>query len=266
MNILDLFSGIGGFSLGFLSANFKDYDFSKLPNEQQSKSDEFFKTIAFCEIESVCHKILNRHYPGIKIYDDVTKITKQDLENQKIDIITGGFPCQDLSIAGKMAGLNGKRSGLFYEMLRITEFTKPKYILFENTPELIRNKNYFGIFTQELRLRGYEYRAFLLRADFKGHKRQRAYILANAAEVRPVCVERIFTLTADVTQQNAPAEIIPIYHRYLWRKKNGYENDLPDIRKDDGVSSGLHRVGMLGNSVVPELVSIFAKAIKENEC
>lgn len=170
MNILDLFSGIGGFSLGFLSANFKDYDFSKLPNEQKSKSDEFFKTIAFCEIESLCHKILNRHYPGIKIYDDVTKITKQDLENQKIDIITGGFPCQDLSIAGKMAGLNGKRSGLFYEMLRIAEFTRAKYILFENTPELIRNKNYFGIFTQELRLRGYEYRAFYYELTSKGIK------------------------------------------------------------------------------------------------
>ncbi|HEG3970485.1 TPA: DNA cytosine methyltransferase [Campylobacter fetus] len=102
MQILDLFSGIGGFSLGFESANFKDYDFLRLPTKQESVNDGFFKTTAFCEIDINCHKVLKKHWADAPIFNDVTKITKDDLAPLgKIDIITGGFPCQDLSRAGK---------------------------------------------------------------------------------------------------------------------------------------------------------------------
>ncbi|QCD44090.1 DNA cytosine methyltransferase [Campylobacter mucosalis] len=178
MQILDLFSGIGGFSLGFESANFKDYDFLKLPTEQESINDGFFKTVAFCEIDTNCHKVLKKHWADVPIFHDVTKITKDDLAQLgKIDIITGGFPCQDLSCAGKRVGLSGSRSGLFSEILRLAKDSNARFILFENSGELITNKAYFKVFTQELRECGYEYRAFLLRASAYGymHERKNAF-------------------------------------------------------------------------------------------
>lgn len=79
MRILDLFSGIGGISLGFASANFSEYDFSLKPNEQKAKNDGFFKTLAFCEIEPFCKKILAKNYPNTKIYDDVKTLPLDEL-------------------------------------------------------------------------------------------------------------------------------------------------------------------------------------------
>lgn len=266
MKILDLFSGIGGFSLGFESANYENYDFTKFPHDQDNKSDQFFKTIAFCEIDTNCHKVLNRHYSNVPIYEDITKLSKI----KEVDIITGGFPCQDLSLAGKQDGLKGKRSGLFYEMCRVIKESKPKYVLFENTPELIRNKTYYKLFSQELRLLGYKYRAFLLRADAYGykHKRQRAYIIAHTNEIRQPNFEKIFDFLSDESSQpkTTPSkEIISIHNRCLWRRKIGYENNIRDIRRDDGFSENVERVGMLGNAVIPQIVSGFARFIKHIE-
>lgn len=266
MTILDLFSGIGGFSLGFESANFKNYDFKKLPEEQTDKNDNFFKTVAFCEIDENCRKVLKKHYPNTPIFKDV-----KDLNGLSgVDIITGGFPCQDLSVAGKHKGLEGSRSGLFYEMCRIIKECKPKYVLFENTPKLIRNKTYHKLFAKELGICGYEYRAFLLRADAFGyaHKRQRAYIIAYPAKKRFADIENLFDFLPDEKQRaeiKTPKEIISVYRRYIWRNKNGYENDLRDIRNDDGFSENVERIGMLGNAVIPKIVSCFAKYIKETK-
>ncbi|CUU77313.1 DNA (cytosine-5-)-methyltransferase [Campylobacter hyointestinalis] len=268
MQILDLFSGIGGFSLGFESANFKDYDFLKLPTEQESVSDGFFKTTAFCEIDINCHKVLKKHWANVPIFNDVTKITKDDLAPLgKIDIITGGFPCQDLSIAGKRAGLSGSRSGLFSEILRLARITDARFILFENSSELITNKAYFKVFTQELRECGYEYRAFLLRASAYGymHERKRAYVIAYTDKVRRFCDETLFNEVSNANIQEPSREIISIHNRRIWRKANGYENDLRDIRKDDGFCENVERIGMLGNSVVPEIVARFARFIKRIE-
>ena len=81
MNLLDLFSGIGGFSL---AANWTGK----------------INTIAFCEIDKYCQKILNKHWPSVKVFDDINKL-KKDMIDESIDIISGGFPCQPFSIAGK---------------------------------------------------------------------------------------------------------------------------------------------------------------------
>lgn len=267
MNILDLFSGIGGFSLGFESANFKDYDFTKLPNEQKSKNDGFFKTLAFCEIDRACHAVLKKHFGDVPIFDDVTKITAKELkELGRIDIITGGFPCQDLSLAGKKAGLNAERSGLFSEILRIANETKPKYIIFENTPELIRNKRYFSIFAKELRQCGYEYRAFLLRASAYGymHERKRAYVIAYATKKRRLNDDEIFGCLSDENTRKPSKEELGLYREYAKWQRRGYDNTehLPDIRNANGISEAIQRIGMLGNSVVPEIVARFARYIK----
>lgn len=269
MNILDLFSGIGGFSLGFESANFKDYDFTKLPKEQSGKNDGFFKTLAFCEMDQHCQKVLKNRFGNIPIFDDVTKITLEQLKNLgRIDIITGGFPCQDLSLAGKRLGINGSRSGLFSEILRIAEYAKPKYIIFENTPELIRNKLYHGIFSQELRAIGYGYRAFLLRASDYGylHERARAYIIAYSIKVRRLDDETLFNCLTDENLHKSSKEMLGLCREYAKWQRQGYYNTghLQDLRRADGLSQAVERVGMLGNSIIPEIAARFARYIKKS--
>ena len=92
-----LFSGIGGIDLGFEMAG--------------------IKTAWTCEIDDWCNKLLQKRFPNAIHHRDVQKIGKNNLES--VDIISGGFPCQDISVAGKGAGLDGKRSGLWFEMWRI---------------------------------------------------------------------------------------------------------------------------------------------------
>ena len=99
--VFDIFSGIGGFSLGLEKAG--------------------MQTVAFCEKDSFCQKILKTHWRDIPIFSDISKLTKDDFKTLKqIDIIAGGFPCQDISCAGKQLGINGSRSGLWKEFKRFT--------------------------------------------------------------------------------------------------------------------------------------------------
>ena len=109
-----LFSGIGGIDLGFEMAG--------------------IKTSWTCEIDDWCHTLLKERFPDAKHYRDIMEINKKSL--QRVDIISGGFPCQDISTAGKGAGLDGKRSGLWFEMYRIIRELRPKWILIENVANL----------------------------------------------------------------------------------------------------------------------------------
>src|SRR4051812_11985953 len=113
MNVLDLFSGIGGFSLGLERAG--------------------FKTVAFCEIDPFCRRILEKHWPHVPCYDDVKTLTADRLAADGIapDVICGGFPCQDLSLAqgASRAGLDGERSGLWSEYARIIREVRPRYVI-----------------------------------------------------------------------------------------------------------------------------------------
>ena len=102
LKVLDLFSGFGMFSLGLHRAG-------------------GFETVAFCEISKYPREVLSVRYPGVKIYEDVCTLTAERLAADGIapNVICGGFPCQDLSVAGKGAGLEGKRSGLYREVIRL---------------------------------------------------------------------------------------------------------------------------------------------------
>src|SRR5437879_1345092 len=92
--LLDLFSGIGGFSLGL-------------------ERSGGFKTVAFCELNSFCQMILAKHWPEVPIYDDVRSLSADRLaaDGIAVDAVCGGFPCQDVSLAGSGDGLDGERSG-----------------------------------------------------------------------------------------------------------------------------------------------------------
>ena len=110
-----LFAGIGGFDLGFERSGFD---------------------VRWCvEKDKNCQKVLKRRFPNAKIYGDITQIKDEELE--KVDVVCGGFPCQDLSVAGKRKGLAGERSGLFYEAVRLVRAIKPEFLILENVPGLL---------------------------------------------------------------------------------------------------------------------------------
>lgn len=117
INYLDLFSGIGGFALGFKQAGWE------------------FDKHYFSEIDKYAIQIYTKHFPEAIAVGDVSKVDGTKLG--RIDLITFGFPCQDLSIAGKRAGLAGSRSGLFYEATRLIRECKPGIFIFENVKGLL---------------------------------------------------------------------------------------------------------------------------------
>lgn len=115
MTHASLFSGIGGFDLGFELAD--------------------IETIAQCEIDPHARTVLAHHFPEVTCYHDITKLDGRDLRG--VDIISGGFPCQDLSVAGKRAGLSGARSGLFFQLARVVEEARPRLLVWENVGGLV---------------------------------------------------------------------------------------------------------------------------------
>jgi DNA (cytosine-5)-methyltransferase 1 len=119
LRVLDLFSGIGGFSLGLERAG--------------------MQTVAFCEINPFCRRVLAKHWPEVPIYEDVRTLSADRLKRDAVavDLVCGGFPCQDISNAGKRVGLSGNRSGLWGEFLRLAGEIRPRFIIVENVSALI---------------------------------------------------------------------------------------------------------------------------------
>lgn len=167
LKVLDLFSGIGGFSHALHSLG-------------------HFETVAFCEIDKECHKVLNKNFPGIPIFYDVNELTYNSVTGYGIDVICGGFPCTDISTAGKQKGLiderTGKatRSGLWFQYKRIIEEVRPKWVVIENVPNL-RSKG-LGVVLKDLWELGYnaEWEIISARSIGACHFRQRIWIVAYA--------------------------------------------------------------------------------------
>jgi DNA (cytosine-5)-methyltransferase 1 len=121
LRVLDLFSGIGGFSLGL-------------------ERTGGFETVAFCEIEPYPRAVLKKHWPNVPIYEDVRTLTAERLaaDGIAVDVICGGFPCQDISVAGKQAGMDGgTRSGLWSEIARLVGELRPRFVFVENVASLL---------------------------------------------------------------------------------------------------------------------------------
>ena len=160
LKVLDLFSGIGGFSLGLESLG-------------------QFETIAFCEKDKFCQKVLQKHWSNIPIIDDVRRINGKEI---KADVVVGGFPCQSISIAGKQKGKDDDRF-LFPEMLRVIKEVKPRWIIGENVQNLINISN--GTILKEiiegLEAENFEVQCFSISASSQGawHKRERVWIIAS---------------------------------------------------------------------------------------
>ena len=164
MNVLDLFSGIGGFTLGLASTG-------------------RFRTVAFCECEPFPRSVLAARWPGVPVYPDVRTLTADQLRADGIvrpDLVCGGFPCQDISAAGKGAGIDGLRSGLWREMARIIGEVRPRWVVVENSPSL-RGRGGDRVLG-DLESLGYACWPSVVGAVHAGawHRRQRVWIVAYA--------------------------------------------------------------------------------------
>ena len=157
LNVLDLFSGIGGFSLGFERAG--------------------WRTIVCCEIEPSCQRVLAKHWPDAPIISDIRNFNADSLPTS-VDIICGGFPCQDISVAGKKAGITGSRSGLWKEYARLINELKPRYAIIENVANL-RSSGLVTVLTDLWQI-GYDAEWHCIPASALGapHRRDRIWIIA----------------------------------------------------------------------------------------
>lgn len=177
LNMGSLFAGIGGFEIGIETA---------MP---------FVNTIWQCEQDKYCQDILNHHWPNAPVYDDVRNITTDNAK--PIDILCGGFPCQDISIAGAKKGIvkNETRSGLWWEMHRITSAFRPSIVFMENVSAIaIRG---LDTVTSSLAQIGYVCEWQTLRASELGapHQRERWFAVAYPVELYERTKQRMDTYT-----------------------------------------------------------------------
>ena len=159
MKVLDLFSGIGGFSLGL-------------------ESTGFFETVAFCEKDDFCKKVLQKHWGDIKIYDDIRSID----DEIQADVITGGFPCQSFSQAGLQKGRSDDRF-LWNEMFDVIKKVNPRWVIGENVQGIINIEQGMVLkqVQDDLEGIGFKVQCIVIPASGIGawHQRKRVWILAN---------------------------------------------------------------------------------------
>jgi DNA (cytosine-5)-methyltransferase 1 len=157
LRVLDLFSGIGGFSLGL-------------------ERTGGFETVAFCEMKPHAQRVLAKNFPGVPCHDDVTTY---DFQPGEADVITAGFPCQDISFAGEGAGLSGARSGLYREVIRAVRVVRPVRAVLENVAALLGRG--LGVVLGDLASVGYDAEWHCIPASAVGapHRRDRIWIIAN---------------------------------------------------------------------------------------
>ncbi len=238
MKVLDLFSGIGGFSLGLERAG--------------------METVAFCEYDKHARKILNKHWPEVPIHEDVRLLDGNQYRGS-VDVVCGGFPCQDLSTCGKQSGFGGERSSLYTEMLRIISECRPQYAIFENVSGLLTGESgrWFAKFLYDLASIGFDAEWHCIKADMLGipTNRDRVWICAYPAEKH---VEQV------VDQGRLKRELGRMGARHLQETKWEVCPDQMDGGAD-GVSNKLDRFQRLGNTVYPQIPQAIGKAIMEKE-
>ena len=184
MKLLDTFAGIGGFS----------YAAEKLVGG--------FETTQFIEINPYCQKVLNKHWSHVPIHDDITTFTAKSGE---FDIITGGFPCQDISVAGLQKGITKEtRSGLFYELIRIIRMVRPRYVVLENVAAILNRG--LDIVLRELYEAGYDAEWAVISASSVEacHQRSRWWLVAYPSSISrkqesEICTGRNTTTRSSIT-------------------------------------------------------------------
>jgi DNA (cytosine-5)-methyltransferase 1 len=230
MKVLDLFSGIGGFSLGLKRAG--------------------MHTVAFCEIDKFCQKVLSKHWPDVPIYDDIKTLTSERLEQdgiEPIDVICGGFPCQPFSVAGQKKGTADNRD-LWPEMFRLIKECQPTWVIGENVAGFVNME--LERTALDLESEGYEVQPLVIPACAIGapHRRDRVWIIA-------------YSNSQDVERQR---EISCRTQKKIFISKGCWgETQSPVCGGGNGIPHRMDRLRTLGNAVVPQIPEIIGKVIIE---
>lgn len=235
MTFGSLFAGIGGFDLGFERAG--------------------MQCLWQVEKDAWCRSILAKHWPHVERYEDVCDVGKHNLRT--VDVICGGFPCQDVSIAGKQAGIGeGTRSGLWSQFHRIIGELRPRYAVLENVRNLLSGDNgrWFGRVLGDLAEIGYDAEWEVLSASAFGadHERKRVYVVAysntlglQGGVIKKVCGVKTFAWLKDCRS------IKDLF-------------DRPDIPQPliPSVANGVsNQLGGLGNAVVPQIAEYIGQCL-----
>ena len=239
INILDLFSGIGGISLGLHWAG--------------------MRTVAFCEAAPFARRVLARHWPGVPLYADIRTLSAARLRADGVprpNLLCGGFPCQDVSLAGQGAGIEGGRSGLWSHMARLVRECRPDWVLAENVPGL-RGRGADRVLA-ELEAAGYACWPLVVGAVHAGapHRRARMWLMAQAVAADAGGAG----LEAWQRGPASPPSGLPVERRSGWAAAPGV------CRMDDGIPVKVERmrrarIKALGNSAVPTTVAMIGRAI-----
>lgn len=266
----ELFAGIGGIGLGLeMTGGFEV--------KWQVERDKY------------ALQVLEKHWPEVVRHNDVLTFPPDDSDKWNVDVICGGFPCQDISNAGKRKGLDGERSGLFYEIVRIAKRLRPKYLLLENVSALIVRG--LGDVLRELAEIGYDAEWHCIPAAAVGapHRRDRVFIVAYANSDRKVGDQSEHRprggviprskeqagIVADPSgsrREGVPEK--PVFRfqdvsREFMRSRENLRTIWavePDVgRVADGVPRRLDRLKCLGNAVVPQVAQFLGERILEWE-
>ena len=281
MKVLDLFSGIGGFSVGLEATG--------------------MQTVAFCETDKYCKKVLKKNWPEVPIYDDVRELTAGRLlaDGIEVDVITGGFPCQDISLAGKQEGIAaGTRSGLWTECARLLGELRPQYAIFENVTNLLNGQrgDWFKRVLWDISALGYDAEWHCIPASELGahHHRDRIWIIAypscehrrrdqklathtpersqGGTDSSRICedvsnsdrerLQRCSKARDDESKRTQPKhQLLTRRHRVSWRE---WETEPNVGRVVNGLPSRAHRIRGLGNAIVPQIATMIGNAIWDN--
>ena len=255
LTIGSLFSGIGGMDIGFERAGF---------------------TIRWmCEIDPFCRRVLRKHWPEVPIYEDVRSLRGSSIEHP--GVLTGGFPCTDISVAGAGAGLDGDDSRLWWEMARLCREVRPRYVVLENSPMLTTRglPAILGFFSEV----GYDAEWTVISAAALGapHLRERLFVVAYPDRQRQQQPEGVFSeewrrardgcpsralRDADGTSANAYAETCS--SRQTTGESSGWAAEPDVARVAHGVPLALDRRRGLGNAVVPQVAEYVARCILDH--
>lgn len=268
LTVGSLFSGIGGFDLGLERAG--------------------MRTVWFCEQDDYCRRVLASHWPAVPRFEDVRELRGADVE--RVDVLCGGFPCQDLSVAGRGAGIDGARSGLWSEYARLVSELRPRYVIVENVAALLGRG--LGRVLADLAALRYDAEWDCIPASAIGapHQRDRLWLVAYPQEPRREarCGDglRAFegpregsTPRSDSSMADAQGERVEgrgsaglavaslsAGEGVSGRDRSGsgahHWEVEPDVgRVADGVPDRLDRLRTLGNALVPQIAEWIGRRI-----
>ena len=256
MNFLSLFSGIGGLDLGLERSG--------------------MTCIGQVEINPFCRRVLAKRWPNVRRFEDVRTVTAKDFENERIDLIAGGFPCQDISSSGKKVGITGHKSGLWLEFLRLIRDIRPRFVLVENVAALLGRG--LGDVLGGLAASGFDAEWETLPAGLFGapHLRSRTFVVGYSDRYRKsdgsLNDEASWLPPLVANAEHAFREQLGEMGR-AWGKResvpwnaNGECTDpTMAVRMDDGDANRMDRLSGIGNAVVPQVAEWIGRRIMEAE-